>query len=158
MDREISFERRNTMSTIHYPPEIVSAKDKLKRFDLTDRYEKLEYVKEFYEGIQSINDYILNNPNSPFLEKLISLKRAYSRVFLFWVKWINMENINIQADSFYFIFELIRYKLEDEVKYIIGNYPELSSVIQEFFQAKSHILNHLIAEFERLQKQTNNKG
>ena len=63
------------MSTSQYPPEIVSAKNKLKNFDLAEGYEKLQYVVEFSDGIWSINKYLKSNHNTPFIDKIKNLKR-----------------------------------------------------------------------------------
>lgn len=140
------------MSTIHYPPEIVLAKNKLKRFDMTDGYEKLEYVKEFSEGLMVINEYILSNPNSPFLEKLTNLKRAHAQRLLLFIKEINLNNINIDADNYCYLFGLIRFTLKEEAINIGENSDELSSVVQQFFQTNSYIAAQILPEIKRLMK------
>lgn len=137
------------MSIISYPPEIVSAKKKLERFDMTNGYKKLEYLKEFCEGIESINEFILSNTKSPFLGKLASLKRAHTRRLLIFIKWLNLNHIALDTDSFYFLFDLIRYRLDEDVEHVGKNTHELSGVVQQFFRSNLHILNQIIVELKR---------
>ena len=136
------------MSTIQYPPEIVSAKNKLEKFDRTDGYEKLEHIKEFSKGIEELLEYELNSPKSPFTVKIASLKRAHARRLLFFIRWLNLNNINIDINSFYYLFDLIRYKLKGDIEYILDNSKELSGVVQYFFRSNSHISKQLVSELE----------
>ena len=139
------------MSKIQYPPEIVAAKNMLKNFDLAEGYEKLKYVKEFGEGLLSIHKYLLDNPNSPFLENLTNLKRANARILLRCIQGININNINITADSFYFLFDIISNYLKEDIKYIEGTNLELSNVVQQFFRSNPHLTDHIITELKRIQ-------
>ena len=143
------------MSTVQYPTEIVMAKDKLKNFELAKEYEKLKYVAEFHDGVWSINKYLLSNPNSPLLEKITNIKRAYTRILLRYIQRITLNPISIDVDSFGFLTMLIIMDLEEEVKYIVENYPELSNVEHNFYQTYSHVFEHLITGLKRIQKQTN---
>ena len=139
------------MSTSQYPPEIVSAKNKLKNFDLAEGYEKLQYVVEFSDGIWSINKYLKSNPNTPFIDKITNLKRAHARRLLRHIQRLTLNNINMSADKFYYLFMLICKDLEKEVEFIVDNHHELSNVKQQFYQTYSHLCDHLITEFKRFQ-------
>lgn len=143
------------MSTVQYPTEIVMAKEKLKDFEMAKEYEKLKYVAEFSDGIQSINKFLLGNPNSPLLDKITNIKRAYTRVLLRFIQRITINPISIDVNSFGFLLGLIWIDLKKEEEYIVENYPELSSVGYNFYQIYSHVFEHLITGLKRLQKQTN---
>ena len=125
------------------PDEVKEAVNLLKEFEKSESHTKR--TRNFNDGIDLLNDYVEENPDSPHLVFIENIKTSYTRKLLEQLN--NIKQIEIVDWVYYWA--LLLLKINSEVTKIVSEKPVLKEELENFLS----IYREEILQYDRYYNQ-----